>query len=156
MTVQQQEIQTQPRGPRPGSAYFAAQQYASLGLSPFPVRNQSKVPAVKCREYIYNPTDFTREYARQEKDPDTGKCVTVRKVSLDKNVNIGLRTGYEQGLAVLNFDTPKQFTRAVRANPAILKFPVVKTARGFHVYYRPEAEEPSRNFDGGRSSARKE
>ena len=114
MTVHHKEAPAQPRDPRPETPYFAAQQFAQLGFSPFPVRHRSKVPAVKWKGYAYNPVDFTRKYTRQSKDPDTGKSVTVRKTSLDREVNIALRTGYEYELAVLDFDVPKNFINLVR------------------------------------------
>lgn len=149
MTVHQRETRTKPRGPRPELPYFVAQQYAQLGFNTFPVRHQSKVSAVKWKAHAYNPVDFTRNYAFQGKDPDTGKGVTVRKVSLDKKVNLGLRTGFEYGLAVIEFYTPKTFIRALRANPRLLNYPLVKTPWGIQLYYSPEAEERSRKFEGG-------
>ena len=121
MTVLHEERQAQPHGKtRPKPPYFVAQQYADLGLSPLQVRHQSMVPAVKWKSYDYNPLDFTQMLSKQVKDPDTGKIGTVRATRLSKKFNIGLRTGYEYGLAVLDFDTPKAFIRAARANPRLL------------------------------------
>jgi len=102
----------------------AAQHYASLGWRVFPVKPRDKVPIVKggFKVATVSQAQIMRWWSRW---PDA---------------NVGIATGLDSGLLVIDLDSPcarEAWTRIYRERANGTPFPaaaVVVTARGFHIY----------------------
>jgi hypothetical protein len=104
------------------------QLYLQLGLTPIPLKPQSKKPLVKWGEG-WKPT--SGDLMRWAAKPDT---------------NWGVRCGLE--LAVLDFDSPGDFERFLEAHPEAALWPTVRTGRGFHLWVRPKRPISTKRHDG--------
>jgi len=104
------------------------QAYLDLGLTPIPLRG--KIPIVKWKRGNWHP-----------------KTLDDLKHYLNRP-NWGLRTG--GNFAVVDFDTKESFTSFVTANIDKLPIdvPIVKTARGFHIWFRPTQPLRDMHFEG--------
>lgn len=95
--------------------------YFKLGLSPIPVAPKSKRPLVPWKEADWRPTEL--KHLRPWIDrPD---------------LNWGLRCGPE--LHVIDIDDPLRFQGLLDSGAIPERCPVVRSARGGHVWFRPKA-----------------
>ena len=104
----------------------AAEEFHQGGLSPVPLRPRSKVPAFRgWQSHRFDPLDFRQR-------------------------NIGLRTGLQFNVCVLDFDFPTAFALAVHHNPDLIdgRYQIVQSSRGWHLYFKPRPIEPSRKLKG--------
>ena len=103
------------------------QQYLDLGLTPIPIKG--KKPLIKWKHW--HPTS-----------------INALKPYLRGNANWAVRTG--GNLAVLDFDSEQSYVDFVSRNIDILigDYPVVKTGRGYHLWFRPMKPLKSHAYDG--------
>jgi len=104
------------------------QAYINLGLTPIPLRG--KRPIVKWR-HGWNPTKL------DDLKPYIGRAV-----------NWGLKTG--DNFAVVDFDSQEAFTRFIAANIEYLSsdMPIVRTGRGYHLWFKPTKPLRNAHFEG--------
>ena len=111
----------------------AALHYLDLRLTPIPLKPNSKEPAISWSEYQHRlPTHEEMEgwFGGREKD------------------NIGLVCGRTSDLIVLDVDDPEKFRVALEEMGAKLPdTPIVKTPRGFHLYFRYPANRVVRRHE---------
>lgn len=104
------------------------QLYQRLGLTPIPLKPRSKEPLVKWGTR-WNPT--SEELERWAARP---------------SINWGVRCG--ESLAVLDFDSEDAYYEFVKEHRLPPDCPVVRTARGFHVWLRPQKPIRTQRLDG--------
>jgi hypothetical protein len=103
------------------------QRYLDLGLTPIPL--VGKKPIVKWSNWRPKTIDTLKPY-------------------IHGNANWGVATG--GNLAVLDFDSEDAYVDFVSRNIDLLSggYPVVKTGRGFHIWFKPIKSLKSHRFDG--------
>ena len=103
------------------------QRYLDLGLTPIPLKG--KKPVVKWTQWHPKIIDALKPYIRG-------------------NANWGVATG--GNLAVLDFDSEDAYVDFVSRNIDLLcgGYPVVKTGRGFHIWFKPIKPLKSHQFAG--------
>ncbi len=103
------------------------QQYLDLGLTPIPLNGKKAV--VKWKDWRPKTTDALKPYIRG-------------------NANWAVRTG--GNLAVLDFDSEQAYVDFVSRNIDILTgdYPVVRTGRGYHLWFQPVRPLKSHAYDG--------
>jgi hypothetical protein len=110
--------------------------YDHMGLSCFPVPRKSKVPAKG-----FSWTEFRRRRPNRDE---------LTKWFSDGDMNIAIVTGdVSERLAVRDFDETESFDRWKDHHRDFAKrLPTVKTARGYHVYARGQADGTVKFSDG--------
>ncbi len=104
------------------------QDYLRWGLTPVPLRRQSKLPLVKWREDDWQPN--SSELAAWA----------------EAGVNWAVRCG--PGLAALDFDTADSFHSFIQVHPEAARWPRVKTGRGYHLWLKPVKPIRSQTING--------
>lgn len=112
------------------SNYEYAKFYLAQGFSVIPTIPEAKSPAISWGEF-------------QKRKPTDDELKAW--FASGKNYGIAIVTGEISGLAVVDFDDPEAYQKA--QEQGIVTTPVVKTAKGYHAYYRYS--------DGVRNSVKK-
>jgi len=113
------------------SALGFARRYVDLGLSVIPVIYREKKPALNWKPY-------------QDRRPTQGELREWFRNGQAQNVAVvcGQVSG---NLVVIDFDSPEAYSRFFEGNAELEReTPIVRTARGFHVWLR--TAEPIRSF----------
>jgi hypothetical protein len=129
--TEEQNTSRAPLEDRADSVLFFAERYAEMGMSVIPVIYGDKKPAVRWEAY-------------QTRSPTQDEL--LQWFGNGQARNIGVVCGKVSGnLLVIDFDSPEAYSRFFEGNAELEReTPIVRTARGFHVWLR--TAEPIRSF----------
>ncbi|MCX8125849.1 MAG: bifunctional DNA primase/polymerase, partial [Dehalococcoidia bacterium] len=101
--------------------------YQEKGLSLIPLKPRTKTPLVKWKEYRLTDEDFLKY--------------------LSQGINWAIRC--DENFHAFDFDNLDNYRKYIQENSDILRgAPIVRTGRGYHVWFKPKTPVKSFNVDG--------